>query len=114
MATKNGGGGGAHVSASETSFAYGLLSPVVYIFRSVDRPSLSSCFDHPAAHPRKVLHVHRSSLSIYYAIVAWFRYLFVWVMLELGFMILAGDVPMDLVSFCSTFATSSGIYIALA
>ncbi|KAH0864800.1 LOW QUALITY PROTEIN: hypothetical protein HID58_082011 [Brassica napus] len=70
MATKNGGGGGAHVSASETSFAYGLLSPVVYIFRSVDRPSLSSCFDHPAAHPRKVLHVHLSSLSIYYAIIA--------------------------------------------
>ncbi|KAF3522909.1 hypothetical protein F2Q69_00048492 [Brassica cretica] len=53
MATKNGGGGGAHVSASETSFAYGLLYPVVYIFRFVDRPSLSSCFDHPAAYPRK-------------------------------------------------------------
>ncbi|CAN6803282.1 unnamed protein product [Brassica oleracea] len=44
----------------------------------------------------------------------WFRQLSVWVMLGLRFMILAGDIPMGLVSFGSTFATSSSIYIALA
>ncbi|CAF1710851.1 unnamed protein product, partial [Brassica napus] len=46
--------------------------------------------------------------------VEWFRQLFVWLMLEFRFMILAGDRPMGLVSFGSTFATSSSIYIALA
>ena len=35
-------------------------------------------------------------------------------MLELRFMILAGDIPMGLVSFGSTFVTFSSIYIALA
>ncbi|KAF3610170.1 hypothetical protein DY000_02044685 [Brassica cretica] len=40
--------------------------------------------------------------------------LFVWVTLELRFRTLVGDIPMDLVSLGSTFATSSSIYIALA
>ncbi|KAF3523596.1 hypothetical protein F2Q69_00046652 [Brassica cretica] len=117
MATKNGGGGGLPVSASDTSFAYGLLSPVVYrylfgciddtsfayrlhypviymsLFGCVDWPLISPCFDLPTSRPCK---------------------LSVWVMLGLRFMILAGDIPIGLVSFGSTFATSSGIYIALA
>ena len=33
---------------------------------------------------------------------------------RLRFMILAGDIPLGLVSFGSTFATFSSIYIALA
>ena len=139
MATKNGGGGGLLVSASDTSFAYGLLSPVVYrflfgciddtsfayglhypviymsLFGCVDWPLISPCFDLPTSRPCKVLHAHLSSLfTTYSATVEWFRQLSVWVMLELRFMILAGDIPMGLVSFGSTFATSSSIYIALA
>ncbi|KAL0795802.1 hypothetical protein Bca101_067179 [Brassica carinata] len=139
MARKNGGGGGLLVSASNTSFAYGLYSPVVYrslfgcvddtsfsyglhspvIYRSlfgcIDWPSISSCFNLPISLPYKVLHAHPSSLcSIYSATEEWFRQLSVWVMLELRFMILACDVPMGLVSFGYTFATSRSIHIALA
>ncbi|CAN7083253.1 unnamed protein product, partial [Brassica oleracea var. botrytis] len=137
IATKNGGGGGLPVSVSDTSFAYGLLSPVVYrylfgciddtsfayglhypvIYRSlfgcVDWPLISPCFDLPTSRPCKVLHAHLSSLfTTYSATVEWFRQLSVWVMLGLRFMILAGDIPMGLVSFGSTFVTSSSIYIA--
>ncbi|KAH0849664.1 hypothetical protein HID58_096198, partial [Brassica napus] len=126
MATKKSGGGGLPVSASDTSFAYGLLSPVVYryLFGCVDDTSfaywlhfpviyrsLFGCFDLHTSRPCKVLHAHHSSLfTIYSATVKWFRQLSVWVMLELRFMILAGDIPMGLVSFGSTFS----IYIALA
>ena len=130
MATKKSGGGGLPVSASDTSFAYGLLSPVVYryLFGCVDDTSfaywlhfpviyrsLFGCFDLHTSRPCKVLHAHHSSLfTIYSATVKWFRQLSVWVMLELRFMILAGDIPMGLVSFGSTFVTFSSIYIALA
>ena len=117
MATKNGGGGGLPVSTSDTSFAYGLHYPVVYksLFGCVYGPSINSCFDLLTTPPYKVIHGHLSSLfSTYFATVEWFRHIFVWVMLELRFMILAGDIPMGLVSFASTFATSSSIYIALA
>nr|VDD29151.1 unnamed protein product [Brassica oleracea] len=98
MATKNGGGGGLSVSASDTSFAYGLHYPVIYrsLFGCIDWPSISSCFDLPTSRPE------------------WFIQLFVWAMWELRFMILSGDIPMGLVSFGSTFVTSSSIYIALA
>ncbi|CAN6913656.1 unnamed protein product [Brassica oleracea] len=100
MATKNGGGGGLPVSASDTSFAYRLLSPVVYmylfgcvdetsfayglhypvIYRSllgcVDWPLISPCFDLPTSRPCKVLHAHLSSLfTTYSATVEWFRQL---------------------------------------
>ncbi|XP_013645615.1 uncharacterized protein LOC106350252 [Brassica napus] len=133
IATGNGGGGVLPVSASDTYF--GLHSPVVYrslfecvdwssshspvlyrsLFGCVDWSSISSCFDLPTTSLCKVLHAHLSSLfSTYSATVEWFRLLFVWVMLELRFMILNGDIPMGLVSFGSTFATSSSIYIALA
>lgn len=130
MATKKSGGGGLPVSASDTSFAYGLLSPVLYryLFGCVDDTSfayglhypviyrsLFGCFDLPTSGPCKVLHAHISSLfTTYSATVEWFRQLSVWVMLELRFMILAGDIPMGLVSFGSTFVTFSSIYIALA
>ncbi|KAF8084341.1 hypothetical protein N665_0722s0012 [Sinapis alba] len=111
------GGDGPPVSASDTFFAYGLLSPVVYryLFRCVDWLSTSSCFDLPITTTCNVLHVHLSSLfSNYPASVELFRQLFVWVTLELRFMILAGDIPMGLVSFGYTLATYSSIYIALA
>ncbi|KAL0667373.1 hypothetical protein Bca4012_030077 [Brassica carinata] len=117
IATKSGGGGGAPVSTSETFLAYGLLSPVVYrsLFGCVDWSLFSSCFDLPITPPCKVLHVHLSSFfSTYSAIVEWFRQLFVWVTLELRFMTLAGDIPMGLVLFGSTLATSSSVFIALA
>ncbi|KAF2574721.1 hypothetical protein F2Q70_00001196 [Brassica cretica] len=117
MATKNGGGGGLSVSASDTSFAYGLHYPVIYrsLFGCVDWPSISSCFDLPTSRPCKILHAHLSSLfPSYSATVEWFIQLFVWAMWELRFMILSGDIPMGLVSFGSTFVTSSSIYIALA
>ncbi|CAH8359140.1 unnamed protein product [Eruca vesicaria subsp. sativa] len=116
IATKSAGGGGAPVSASDTFLAYELLSPVVYrfLFGCIDSPLFRSCFDLPITPPCKVLHVHLSSFfSIYYATVEWFRQLFVWMTLELGFMTLAGDIPMVSVSFGSTFATSSSIFIAL-
>ncbi|CAN7053889.1 unnamed protein product, partial [Brassica oleracea var. botrytis] len=53
IATKSGGGGGAHVFASDTLLAYGLLSPVVYrsIFGCVDWSLFSSCFDLPITPP---------------------------------------------------------------
>ncbi|KAG2277664.1 hypothetical protein Bca4012_042015 [Brassica carinata] len=117
MATKNGGGGGLSVSASDTSFAYGLHYPVIYrsLFGCVDWPSISYCFDLPTSRPGKILHAHLSSLfPSYSATVEWFIQLFVWAMWELRFMILSGDIPMGLVSFGSTFVTSSSIYIALA
>ncbi|CAN7103644.1 unnamed protein product, partial [Brassica rapa subsp. narinosa] len=130
MTTKKSGGGGLPVSASDTSFAYGLLSPVVYryLFGCVDDTSfayglhypviyrsLFGCFDLPTSRPCKVLHAHLSSLfTTYSATVEWFRQLSVWVMLELRFMILAGDIPMGLASFGSTFVIFSSIYIALA
>ncbi|CAF2373380.1 unnamed protein product [Brassica napus] len=132
MATKKsgGGGGGLPVSASDTSFAYGLLSPVVYrylfgcvydtcfaygLHYPVIYRSLFGCFDLHTSRRCKVLHAHLSSLfTTYSATVEWFRQLSVWVMLELRFMILAGDIPMGLVSFGSTFVTFSSIYIALA
>ncbi|KAG2314063.1 hypothetical protein Bca52824_017185 [Brassica carinata] len=96
---------------------HGLHYPVVYksLFGCVYGPSINSCFDLLTTPPYKVIHGHLSSLfSTYFATVEWFRHIFVWVMLELRFMILAGDIPMGLVSFASTFATSSSIYIALA
>ncbi|XP_048598695.1 zyxin-like [Brassica napus] len=53
IATKSGGGAGAHVSASDTLLAYGLLSPVLYrsIFGCVDSSLFSSCFDLPITPP---------------------------------------------------------------
>ncbi|KAL0686520.1 hypothetical protein Bca4012_086197 [Brassica carinata] len=56
MATKNGGGGGSPVSASDTSLTYGFLSPVIYrfVFGCVDWPSISSCFDLPTTPSCKV------------------------------------------------------------
>ncbi|KAL0788715.1 hypothetical protein Bca101_004961 [Brassica carinata] len=90
IATKSGGGGGAPMSASDTFFACGLLSPVV-------------------------IHVHLSSFfSTYSPIVEWFRQLFVWVTLEFRFMTLVGDIPMGLVLFGLTLATSSSVFITLA
>ncbi|KAL0657269.1 hypothetical protein Bca4012_077854 [Brassica carinata] len=86
IATESGGGGGAHVFASDTLLAYGLLSPVVY----------SSFF------------------STYFATVEWIRQLFVWVTVELRFMTLVGDIPMVLVLFGPTLATSNSVFIALA
>ncbi|CAF1981804.1 unnamed protein product [Brassica napus] len=86
IAKKSGGGGGAHVFASDTLLAYGLLSPVVYrsIFGCVDWSLFSSCFDLPITPPCKVSHVHLSSFfSTYFATVEWIRQLFVWVTLEL-------------------------------
>ncbi|KAF8082711.1 hypothetical protein N665_0809s0013 [Sinapis alba] len=115
MATKNGGGGGVKVSASDTTFAFGLLSPVVYmsLFGCVDWFSISSCFDLLVSPPCKIFHAHLSSLFFTFsATVEWFRQLFGWVMLELRFIV--GDIPMGLVSFGSIFATSSSFYIALA
>ncbi|CAN6986976.1 unnamed protein product [Brassica oleracea var. botrytis] len=131
MATKNVGGGGLLAyglhsfvvyrspfgCVDDTSFAYGLHSPVIYmsLFGCVDWSSISSCFDLPTTPHCKVIHAHLSYVfSTYSTTVEWFRQLFVWLMLELRFMILAGDRPMGLVSFGSTFATSSSIYIALA
>ncbi|KAF2545116.1 hypothetical protein F2Q70_00024149 [Brassica cretica] len=117
IATKSGGGGGAPVSTSNTFLAYGLLSPVVYmsLFGCVDWSLVSSCFDLPITPPCKVLHVHLSSFfSTYSATVEWFRQLFVWVTLELRFMTLVGDIPIDLMLFGSTLATSSSVFIALA
>ncbi|KAL0671271.1 hypothetical protein Bca4012_033975 [Brassica carinata] len=117
IATKSGGGGGAHVFASDTLLAYGLLSPVVYrsIFGCVDWSLFSSCFDLPITPPCKVSHVHLSSFfSTYFATVEWIRQLFVWVTLELRFMTLVGDIPMVLVLFGPTLATSNSIFIALA
>ncbi|KAF3547493.1 hypothetical protein DY000_02009586 [Brassica cretica] len=131
MATKNVGSGGllayglhsfvVYMSpfgcVDYTSFAYGLHSPVIYmsLFGCVDWSSISSCFDLPTTPHCKVLHAHLSYVfSTYTTTVEWFRQLFVWLMLELRFMILAGDRPMGLVSFGSTFVTSSSIYIALA
>ncbi|KAF8116701.1 hypothetical protein N665_0015s0074 [Sinapis alba] len=112
IATKN-GGGGPPVSASDTSLAYWLLSPVVYmyLFGCIGWLSISSCFDLPITTPCNVIQVHLSSLfSTYPASVELFRQLCVWVTLELRFMILAGDILMSLVSF----AIYSSIYIALA
>ncbi|KAL0649260.1 hypothetical protein Bca4012_091951 [Brassica carinata] len=117
IATKSGGGGGAHVFASDTLLAYGLLSPVVYrsIFGCVDWSLFSSCFDLPITPPCKVSHVHLSSFfSTYFATVEWIRQLFVWLTLELRFMTLVGDIPMVLVLFGPTLATSNSIFIALA
>ncbi|KAL0747015.1 hypothetical protein Bca101_029017 [Brassica carinata] len=117
IATKSAGGGGAHVFASDTLLAYGLLSPVVYrsIFGCVDWSLFSSCFDLPITPPCKVSHVHLSSFfSTYFATVEWIRQLFVWVTLELRFMTLVGDIPMVLVLFGPTLATSNSIFIALA
>ncbi|KAF3529757.1 hypothetical protein DY000_02037410 [Brassica cretica] len=114
MATKNGGGGGSPVSASDTSLTYGFLSPVIYwfVFGCVDWPSISSCFDLPTTPSCKVFQGH---LSFFYsANLEYSRQLFVWVTLELRYRTLVGDIPMDLVSVGSTFATSSSIYIALA
>ncbi|WZZ79382.1 hypothetical protein YC2023_099954 [Brassica napus] len=58
MATKNGGGGGSHVSASDISLTYGFLSPVIYrfVFGCVDWPSMSSCFDLPTTRSCKNLY----------------------------------------------------------
>ncbi|KAG2242099.1 hypothetical protein Bca52824_096058 [Brassica carinata] len=100
----------------DTSFVYGLNSHVVYRFLMgcVDWSSFSSCFDLPTTPPCKILHAYLSSLFFTYsAIVEWFRELIVWMMLELRFMFLAGDILMDLVSFGSTFATFGSFYIAL-
>uniref|UniRef100_A0A0D3DVJ8 Carotenoid cleavage dioxygenase 1 n=2 Tax=Brassica oleracea var. oleracea TaxID=109376 RepID=A0A0D3DVJ8_BRAOL len=44
----------------------------------------------------------------------WIRQLFVWVTLELRFMTLVSDIPMVLVLFGPTLATSNSIFIALA
>ncbi|KAH0894343.1 hypothetical protein HID58_056772, partial [Brassica napus] len=123
MATKNVGGGGLLAyrlhspvvyrspfgCVDDTSFAYGLHSPVIYM------SLFGSCFYLPTTPHCNVLHAHISYVfSTYSTTVEWFRQLFVWLMLEFRFMILAGDRPMGLVSFGSTFATSSSIYIALA
>ena len=91
MAKKKSGGGGLPVSASDTSFAYGLLSLVVYrylfgcvddtsfayrlhypvIYRSlfgcVDWLLISPCFDLPTSLPCKVLHAHLNSLFFTYS-----------------------------------------------
>ncbi|KAH0882071.1 hypothetical protein HID58_058167 [Brassica napus] len=114
MATKNGGGGGSPVSASDTSLTYRFLSPVIYrfVFGCVDWPSISSCFDLPTTPSCKVFQGHLS--SFYSANIEYSRQLFVWVTLELRYRTLVGDIPMDLVLLGSTFATSSRIYIALA
>ncbi|KAF2615598.1 hypothetical protein F2Q70_00007645 [Brassica cretica] len=114
MATKNGGGGGSPMSASDTSLTYGFLSHVIYRFvlGCVDWPSISSSYDLPTTPSCKVFHGHLS--SFYSANLEYSRQLFVWVTLELRFRTLVGDIPMDLVSLGSTFATSSSIYIALA
>ncbi|KAL0732714.1 hypothetical protein Bca4012_008923 [Brassica carinata] len=106
------------VSTSDTFFAYGLHSPVVYrflceYFGCVDWSSISSCFDLPTTPLYKVLHAHLSSLFSTYSAIEWFKELFGCVKLELRFMILACDIPMGLVSFGYTFATSSNIYITL-
>uniref|UniRef100_A0A0D3BDQ1 Uncharacterized protein n=1 Tax=Brassica oleracea var. oleracea TaxID=109376 RepID=A0A0D3BDQ1_BRAOL len=117
IATKSGGGGGAPMSASDTFFACGLLSPVVYssLFGCFDWPLISSCFDLLITPPCKVIHVHLSSFfSTYSPIVEWFRQLFVWVTLEFRFMTLVGDIPMGLVLFGLTLATSSSVFITLA
>ncbi|CAN6853159.1 unnamed protein product, partial [Brassica oleracea] len=117
IATESGGGGGAHVFASDTLLAYGLLSPVVYrsIFGCVDWSLFSSCFDLPITPSCKVSHVYLSSFfSTYFATVEWIRQLFVWVTLELRFMTLVGDIPMVLVLFGPTLATSNSVFIALA
>ncbi|XP_018512028.1 uncharacterized protein LOC103832843 isoform X4 [Brassica rapa] len=116
IATKSGGGAGAHVSASDTLLAYGLLSPVLYrsIFGCVDCSLFSSCFDLPITPPCKVPHVHLSSFfSSYSATVEWIRQLFVWVTLELRFMTLVGDIRMGLVLFGPTLATSNSVFIPL-
>ncbi|WZZ52078.1 hypothetical protein YC2023_052185 [Brassica napus] len=114
MATKNGGGGGSLVSASDTSLTYGFLSPVIYrfVFGCVEWPLISSCFDLPITPSCKVFQGHLS--SFYSVNLEYSRQLFVWVTLELRYRTLVGDIPMDLVSLGSTFATSSNIYIALA
>ncbi|KAL0663767.1 hypothetical protein Bca4012_100604 [Brassica carinata] len=114
MTTKNGGGGGSPVSASDTSLTYGFLSPVIYrfVFGCVDWPSISSCFDLPTTPLCKVFQGHLS--SFYSANLEYSRQLFMWVTLELRYRTLVGDIPMDLVSLGSTFTTSSSIYIALA
>ncbi|KAG2293880.1 hypothetical protein Bca52824_040549 [Brassica carinata] len=105
------------MSASDTFFACGLLSPVVYssLFGCFDWPLISSCFDLLITPPCKVIHVHLSSFfSTYSPIVEWFRQLFVWVTLEFRFMTLVGDIPMGLVLFGLTLATSSSVFITLA
>ncbi|KAL0791059.1 hypothetical protein Bca101_007305 [Brassica carinata] len=104
MATKNVGGGGL--------LAYRLHSPVVYRspFGCVDDTSFAYGLHSPVIYMSLFGYV----FSTYSTTVEWFRQLFVWLMLELRFMILAGDRQMGLVSFGSTFATSSSIYIALA
>ncbi|KAG2311413.1 hypothetical protein Bca4012_025988 [Brassica carinata] len=106
------------LSPSDTFFAYGLHSPVVYrflweYFGCVDWSSISSCFDLPTTPLYKVLQAHLSSLFSTYSAIEWFKEIFGCVKLELRFMILACDIPMGLVSFGYTFATSSNIYIAL-
>ncbi|KAH0908080.1 hypothetical protein HID58_031401 [Brassica napus] len=114
MATKNGGGGGSPVSASDTSLTYGFLSPVIYrfVFGCVDWLSISSCFDLSTTLSCKVFQGHLS--SFYSANLEYSRQLFGWVTLELRFRTLVGDIPMDVVSLGSTFTTSRSIYIALA
>ncbi|CAG7897823.1 unnamed protein product [Brassica rapa] len=114
MATKNGGGGGSPVSASDTSLPYGFLSPVIYrfVFGCVDWLSISSCFDLSTTLSCKVFQGHLS--SFYSANLEYSRQLFGWVTLELRFRTLVGDIPMDVVSLGSTFTTSRSIYIALA
>ncbi|CAN6899289.1 unnamed protein product [Brassica oleracea] len=90
MATKNGGGGGSPVSASDISLTYGFLSPVIYrfVFGCVDWPSMSSCFDLPTTRLCKVFQGH---LSFFYsANLEYSRQLFVWVTLELSMQFLYG------------------------
>ncbi|WZZ73135.1 hypothetical protein YC2023_084505 [Brassica napus] len=74
------------------------------------RPSLQALFQIST-----VSHVHLSSFfSTYFATVEWIRQLFVWVTVELRFMTLVGDIPMVLVLFGPTLATSNSVFIALA
>ncbi|CAH8381780.1 unnamed protein product [Eruca vesicaria subsp. sativa] len=116
ISTKSVGGGGAPVSVNDSFFAYELLSPVIYmyLFECAGWPLFSSYFDLSISPPRMVRHVHLSPfLSIYSATVEWFRQLFLWMPLDLRFMTLAGDILMVLVSFGSTFVTSSSAFIAL-
>ncbi|WZZ20852.1 hypothetical protein YC2023_122239 [Brassica napus] len=122
IATKSGGGAGAHVSASDTLLAYGLLSPVLYrsIFGCVDSSLFSSCFDLPITPPCKSMPIEgavsllfRGSHDTYSATVEWIRQLFVWVTLELRFMTLVGDIRMGLVLFGPTLATSNSVFIPL-
>ncbi|CAN6823158.1 unnamed protein product, partial [Brassica oleracea] len=66
MATKNGGGGGSPVSASDTSLTYRFLSPVIYrfVFGCVDWPSISSCFDLPTTPScGREVHCHLQSVE---------------------------------------------------